>query len=98
MVGGAKAPSYIYDIIKKIKVMNAPSQEIFEEMNSIATLIWKQYDNRYGYVTEKLNYINSFGNVADNAMVFYRMFDNQNQEIFRANATPKVLNYIDSNK
>jgi hypothetical protein len=73
--------------------MKAPSQEIFEEMNSIATLIWKQYDNRYGYVTEKLNYINSFGNVADNAMVFYRMFDNQNQEIFRAKHCGSLLTW-----
>jgi len=78
--------------------MNTPSQNIFEEMNSIATLIWKTYDNTYGYVTEKLDYINSIKNIEDNAMVFYRMFDNSNQEIFRVNATPQVLEYIKNNK
>lgn len=78
--------------------MNTPSQEIFNEMKSIATQIWETYDNRYGYVTEKLGYINSIDNIQDNAMVFYRMFDNQNQETFRANASNEVLEYIKNNK
>jgi len=34
--------------------METPSQEIFNEMKSIATDIWNTYDNQYGYVTEKL--------------------------------------------
>ena len=78
--------------------MNTPSQEIYNEMKSIATQVWSSYDNTYGYVTEKLGYINSIDNIQDNAMVFYRMFDNQNQETFRANATPLVLEYIKNNK
>jgi hypothetical protein len=78
--------------------MNTPSQEIYNEMKSIATQIWETYDNRYGYVTEKLGYINSIDNIQDNAMVFYRMFDSQNQETFRANASNEVLNYIKNNK
>jgi hypothetical protein len=78
--------------------MNTPSQEIYNEMKSIATQIWETYDNRYGYVTEKLGYINSIDNIQDNAMVFYRMFDNQNQETFRANASNEVLEYIKNNK
>jgi hypothetical protein len=78
--------------------MNTPSQEIYNEMKSIATQIWETYDNRYGYVTEKLGYINSIDNIQDNAMVFYRMFDSQNQETFRVNASNEVLNYIKNNK
>ena len=78
--------------------MNTPSQEIFNEMKSIATQIWSTYDNQYGYVTEKLSYINSINNIQDNAMVFYRMFDNNNQETFRANASNEVLEYIKNNK
>ena len=78
--------------------MNTPSQEIFNEMKSLATQIWSTYDNQYGYVTEKLSYINSINNIQDNAMVFYRMFDNQNQETFRANASNEVLEYIENNK
>ena len=78
--------------------MNTPSQEIYNEMKSIATQVWSTYDNQYGYVTEKLNYINSIKNIQDNAMVFYRMFDNNNQETFRANASNEVLEYIKNNK
>ena len=78
--------------------MNTPSQEIYNEMKSLATQIWSTYDNQYGYVTEKLNYINSIKNIQDNAMVFYRMFDNNNQETFRANASNEVLEYIENNK
>lgn len=78
--------------------MNTPSQEIYNEMKSIATQIWETYDNQYGYVTEKLGYINNIDNIQDNAMVFYRMFDNQNQETFRANASNEVLEYIKNNK
>lgn len=78
--------------------MNTPSQEIYNEMKSIATQIWETYDNQYGYVTEKLNYINRIDNIQDNAMVFYRMFDNNNQETFRANASNEVLEYIENNK
>lgn len=78
--------------------MNTPSQEIFNEMKSLATQIWSTYDNQYGYVTEKLSYINRIDNIQDNAMVFYRMFDNNNQETFRANASNEVLEYIKNNK
>jgi hypothetical protein len=77
--------------------MNTPSQEIFDEMKNITTQIWKGYDNTYGYVDEKLYRINSFGNIQDNSMVFYRMFDNNNQEKFRSLSSPQVLNYIKNN-
>ena len=78
-------------------MMNTPSQEIFDEMKNIATQIWKGYDNTYGYVDEKLSRINSFGNIQDNSMVFYRMFDGNNQEKFRSLSSPQVLNYIKNN-
>jgi hypothetical protein len=77
--------------------METPSQEIFNEMKSIATDIWNTYDNQYGYVTEKLDRINSFDNIQDNAMVFYRMFDYINQGKFKASASPEVLEYISKN-
>lgn len=77
--------------------MEAPSQEVFDEMKSIATDIWNTYDNEFGYVTEKLNRINSFDNIEDNAMVFYRMFDHINQGKFITSASPEVLDYISKN-
>lgn len=78
--------------------METPSQEIFDEMKSLAIQIWSTYDNTYGYVTEKLGYVNRIDNVKDNAMVFYRMFDHSNQQTFKAHASPKVLVYIEHNK
>ena len=60
----------------------APSQEIFEEMKQKAADIWRTYDNTYWYVDEKLERVNGFWNIQDNAMTFYRMFDSENQEKF----------------
>jgi hypothetical protein len=77
--------------------METPNQEIFDEMKYTATKIWEGYDNTYGYVTEKLESINSFGNIQDNAMVFYRMFDMYNKEKFRNLSSPDVLDYIKKN-
>jgi hypothetical protein len=77
--------------------METPTQEIFNEMKTIATEIWGTYDNQFGYVDEKLERINSFGNIQDNAMVFYRMFDWQNQSMFRGKASKEVLEYIQDN-
>lgn len=74
-----------------------PSEEIFNEMKTIASKIWSTYDNTHGYVNEKLDRINSINNIQDNAMVFYRMFDYQNQNTFKNNASPEVLTYIKDN-
>lgn len=83
--------------MKKLNSMETPSQEIFNEMKQIATDIWNTYDNQFGYVTEKLERINSFDNIQDNAMVFYRMFDWQNQAKFRIKASEEVLEYVNNN-
>ena len=77
--------------------MKTPNQEIFNEMKTIATEIWETYNNQFGYVDEKLERINSFGNIQDNAMIFYRMFDYQNQSTFRSKASKQVLEYIQTN-
>lgn len=77
--------------------METPSQEIFDEMKQIATDIWNTYDNEFGYVDEKLERINSFDNIQDNAMVFYRMFDWKNQAKFINKASKEVEEYIKKN-
>jgi hypothetical protein len=81
----------------KTNNIDTPSQEIFDEMKYIATKIWEGYDNSRGYVDEKLSRINSFGNIQDNSMIFYRMFDSHNQEKFRSFSSPEVLDYIKNN-
>ena len=73
------------------------SDEHFLEMREIATKIWQGYSDEFGYVTEKLARINSFGNVQDNAMVFYRMFDWENQQTFKSMASDEVLQIIKEN-
>jgi hypothetical protein len=75
----------------------APSQAIFDEMKETATQIWSGYDDSHGYASGKIGYINSFGNVGDNAMVMYRMFDSSNQGKFIKLSSPQVLTYIAEN-
>lgn len=78
--------------------MKTPSNAIFEEMKQIASSIWKDnYSDEHGYVTGKLQFINSIDNLDDNAMVYYRMFDYQNQRKFQQLATTPVLVYIEEN-
>lgn len=77
--------------------MKTPTQEIFNEMKTIATNIWNTYDNEHGYVTEKLDRINSIENFQDNSMVFYRMFDFQNKNKFKSSASLETLDYIQNN-
>jgi hypothetical protein len=75
-----------------------PSQEIFIEMKRAAISIWKDYDNKFGYATEKIKRINSIENVSDNAMVFYRMFDHWNKQLMESKLSEEAINYINSNK
>jgi len=56
-----------------------PSEEIFQEIKDKAITIWETYDNTYGYVTEKVEYIQSLKNIWSNAMEIVGMFDIHNQ-------------------
>jgi len=66
-------------------------------MKSAATTVWETYDNTYGYVTEKLEYINRLENIQDNAMVFFRMFDWINQAKMLNSLSEESINYIKEN-
>ena len=74
-----------------------PSAEIFNEIKEAATKVWNTKDNTYGYVTEKLNRVNSITNYADNVMICYRMFDQNNQALMRAELSEEAIEYIDNN-
>jgi hypothetical protein len=78
--------------------METPSIEIFNDMKQAATQVWRTYDNEYGYVDEKLNYVNGLNNIQDNAMVFYRMFDWENQRKFKQLINEETLEYIKNNQ
>jgi hypothetical protein len=84
-------------LLKNKIMFETPTQEIFDEMKIIATEIWNTYSDEHGYRTEKLNYINSFENIEDNAMIFFRMFDWNNQQIFISKSTNDIVEYIKNN-
>lgn len=77
--------------------METPSIEIFNDMKQAAIQVWRAYDNEYGYVDEKLNYVNGLSNIQDNAMVFYRMFDWENQRKFKQLVNEETIEYIKNN-
>jgi hypothetical protein len=77
--------------------METPSDKIFNEMKQAASQIWNTYDNQFGYVDEKMSTVNNIDNIQDNAMVFYRMFDMNNQTKFRTLVSAEALNYISKN-
>lgn len=58
-----------------------PSDAGFENMKAAAILIWKQYDDQYGYATEKISRIENMKNIGDNFMYIFAMFDMDNQRI-----------------
>jgi hypothetical protein len=78
--------------------METPSIDIFNDMKQAATQVWETYNNEYGYVDEKLNYVNGLSNIQDNAMVFYRMFDWENQRKFKQLVNEETLEYIKNNQ
>ncbi len=57
----------------------APTDEQFEELKAMAIEIWSGYDNKHGYVDEKVARIKDIGNIRDNFMYMVAMFDSQNQ-------------------
>ena len=50
----------------------------FEELRAEAIKIWQTYDDTYGYASEKIDCINSFGNIKDNYGTIIGMFDSEN--------------------
>lgn len=59
--------------------MKTVTDQTFNELKAEAIKIWQTYDNTYGYVDEKVGYLESFGNVKDNYGTIIGMFDNPNQ-------------------
>lgn len=60
-----------------------PSQRVFDDMKKAAGIVWvMNYDDTYGYVTEKLERVNQINNYADNWYTFVGMFDSNNQMKF----------------
>jgi hypothetical protein len=79
--------------------METPSEAIFEEMKAAAIAVWTEtYSDEYGYVTEKINIIESLTNYQDNIMVCFRMFDMWNQRTMMSKLSPEAQYYIEGHK
>jgi hypothetical protein len=74
-----------------------PTIELFNEIKKAAIKVWETKDNTYGYVTEKLERVNSIENYKDNVMTCYNMFDIGNQLLMKAHLSDKALTYIKDN-
>ena len=75
-----------------------PSTELFNEIKEAAKKVWQEnYSDEYGYVSEKVNRINSLTNLSDNVMECYRMFDYPNQWKIKANLSKEAIEYINLN-
>lgn len=57
----------------------APPQEVFDEIKAAAIEIWSEYDDTYGYASDKISRIKDIENVQDNAWYMVAMFDPMNQ-------------------
>lgn len=52
-----------------------PSDKIFNEVKDACIKIWLEYDDTFGYATEKINSIKDLPNIQDNVMSMIARFD-----------------------
>ena len=50
-----------------------PTEDVFNKMISIATIIWMQYDDQFGYVTDKLAIIKNINNTNQSTNAILRI-------------------------
>ena len=72
----------------------APSTEQFDEVKREAIKLWQTYDNKYGYVTEKVDRIKDLQNIGDNFMTIIAMFDIFNQRKLAGGLSTETRNVI----
>ncbi len=58
----------------------APSDDAFEDMKKACLEVWNSKGNDGGYRDEKIGRIKDIGNVGDNFMYMFAMFDINNQQ------------------
>jgi len=68
-----------------------PTDKQFKEVKSCAIAIWQSYyDNKFGYVDEKVGQIKHLKNVGDNFMFIVAMFDEFNQRTLANMLSPRT--------
>jgi len=68
--------------------------EQFEELKKAAIELWQTFDNRFGYVDEKVNAIKGIDNISDNFMFIVAMFDSRNQRRLAEKLSPETRKSI----
>jgi len=76
--------------------MHTVTDQVFDELKREAVKIWNTYDDEFGYASEKIDYLNSFGNVKDNYGTIIGMFDIHNQRKLYYAVGPEAREAIDS--
>lgn len=71
-----------------------PIQSIFEEIQTLAISIWRDYDDKYSYASNKIAKIKELENIQDNAMYMFAMFDIINQNKMLARLSPSAKQFI----
>lgn len=71
------------------------SDKLFNEIKDNAIEIWQTYDDTYGYATEKIQRVQSIGNVQDNYGGIIGMFDHVNQRKLHELVSPEAQALID---
>lgn len=59
----------------------APKDETFDELKEKCIELWKEYDDTYGYATQKVDRIKELENIRDNFMYMFSMLDSHNQAV-----------------
>lgn len=57
----------------------APSDEVFEDIKQASILLWKTYDDTYGYASGRVERIKNIQNYKDNYAFMVALFDPINQ-------------------
>ena len=73
-----------------------PLEKEFNELKEKAIEIWAEYDNTFGYASEKINAIKDIKNISDNFMYIVAMFDYQNQKKLLRKLTEETKQSVDS--
>ena len=58
---------------------NTIDDKIFEDVKNAAISVWSEYDDQFGYASEKIQRVNNITNIGDNIYFIIAMFDSSNQ-------------------
>lgn len=91
-----KLSKFNFKNVSVVDYERTPPTDVFNDIKNKAKSIWLGYDNTYGYVDEKLNYISPLENFGSNAWTIVGMFDNNNQDKLWDLLEPATILYLET--